>query len=224
MRSPTYMFRLLTVSCALLLVAMATAAQAGSEPIPSYKQLGHGRLSEIDWEARGEVTKSGRNGGGAEEVCVVIGVLERDEGSESADCGPPTTFAEEITRSQYGVIAAAMYPPAARRVLICEKGGREVIIPLKPVRLRGESAKRIRSYSYFARGFKAGTRIRRMSAVGAEGRSKGCGFESHPRSLSTYRVRPDSPDGTSGGLLDRLVAAAPDGARHRGATLTEAQS
>lgn len=155
------------VASVLFLTAIAGVGQANAQVVRSYGRLGHGRFTSLQWEAWGEVTTKS---GGVEETCITVGTLEPTEGNESTNCAPSKVPGlEEIVRSPYGVVAAAMYSPTAKRVAICIKGGREVFTRLRPIRLRVEAGRPTRSYSYFARGFRAGTRISWMTPLDAGG-------------------------------------------------------
>lgn len=152
------------------------AWKADTQGIQSYGRLGHGQLKAMQWEAWGEVKTARGKGGGVEEACVAVATLEPTEGNESTNCGPPESKSlEEIVRSPYGVVATAMYAPEARRVVICVKGGRELEERLTPIRLRAKAARPTRSYSYFARGFGAGTRIKWITALDAGGKVMSAG-------------------------------------------------
>jgi hypothetical protein len=129
----------------------------------------------MQWWARGEVTTTkAKPEANAEEVCVTVTVLEPTEGNESTNCGQAGESGfeqvEQTEHSSYGVVAAAMYAPEAKRVLICIKGGSKLNVRLRQIRLRSEAGAPTRSYSYFARGFRPATRIEWINPLDAHGR------------------------------------------------------
>lgn len=138
-------------------------------------QIGHGRFTSMRWWASGEVTTEAMTHAGGqasvEVVCIDVAILEPTEGNESTNCGPPEgAGVEQMEHSRYGVVAAAMYPRRATRVVICIKGGRGMNVQLRQIHLRAAVGSPTYSYSYFARGFAPSTRIRWITAFDGRGR------------------------------------------------------
>ena len=161
---------LVVLSAALLSDPMLGVGQANTEAVQSYGRLGHGLLMDMKWEVWGELKTAKGSESGAEEACISVVTLEPTEGNESKNCGPPMVASlEEIVRSQYGVVAAGLYASNAKRVVICIKGGRELKLRLKRLRVSVGAARPTYRYSYFARGFDAETRIKWMTALDGTG-------------------------------------------------------
>jgi hypothetical protein len=169
------------VIAVLASTAVGGSSQAAPQAVESYARLGQGHLKSMQWEAWGEVTHARDSKGSAEETCISIQTLERTEGNESTTCGSPEAASfEEIVRSSYGVVAAAMYASEADRVVICLKGGKRVKLPLKAINLRLTGTSPTRSYSYFARGFAAKVRIKWMVAIDSGGKNVTAGRAERP--------------------------------------------
>src|SRR4029077_13079702 len=143
----------------------------GAQVARSYARLGKGRLKSMQWEAWGEVLPGKGKARNVEEACITVATLEPTEGNESTNCGPANEMGfEESVQSPYGTVAAGMYAPKAKRVVVCVKGGRKVNLKLNSVRLHAEGSSLTHSYSYFARGFEAGARVEWVEALDSDGK------------------------------------------------------
>jgi hypothetical protein len=123
----------------------------------------------MQWLAWGEMKLVGKNDG-VEEACITVQELEPTEGNESSNCAPPSVSVGQIVvHSPYGLVTAGMWVTTAKRAIICVKGGKKVIVPLKTTVLRAEPGGPTQRYAYFARGFAAGTRITSVSPLLPDG-------------------------------------------------------
>jgi hypothetical protein len=122
---------LATFALTALIAPVGSDARAGQG---SDGKLGQGRRgSSLQWAAWGEPPPSGAT----EEACVTVLTVERGsggdgEGSETTNCGYPKQAAvDEISRSRFGIVVAALFRPVAGRAVITF--GRP---SRKPVRLK----------------------------------------------------------------------------------------
>lgn len=153
---------------ATLSMASPSGAQTASRPT---KTLGRGRLSQMRWAAWAETAPKGGASHG-EEVCVSVltiepGIQGGREGSESTNCGSAkSTPVDEVVRSPYGVVVAALFPREAARAIVTFKGR-----PKQSLRLKRRAIGWLKGFPYLAQSFPAHTCIERIRVVDAEDES-----------------------------------------------------
>lgn len=146
-------------------------AVAGAPETTSAEGLGRGRMGRMSWAAWAEVPSGGQSHD-SKQICVSVltiepGVQGGTEGSESTNCGVPRQGVNELVRSRYGIVIAALFPSNAQTASIVFRGRTTQTVRLK--RRGFEIGRSRRIFPYLARGFAPHTCIKRIRALNAQG-------------------------------------------------------
>jgi hypothetical protein len=159
---------------ACLFSAIVTSSGSGAEiKSPPTVVLGRGHIGMLHWTAW--VEESGKPSEAGEEACVAVltiepGVQGGTEGSESANCGSPESEPiDEVVKSPYGVVLAAILPISAKHAAIVFRGRPTQYVKLDSHVVGGENEERASRVRSVARAYVRHTCIEEIRILGSKG-------------------------------------------------------